>query len=175
MRKAILLGAALALLCAGAVAPARAEIELQKVDWQTARWERGKTRKPEPVEALAFDPGKRIPDRVQARLTVLNRGPVVKGVLLRYAMTGKVAPKDKSQPAAWSLPFMIDQKRVPNLKANQHAEIVLDTTDLLALYLRRVHRTGWWPEELKLEVMVEPRNGQSVPLKILTASLPVQP
>lgn len=167
-------------LCLGAVgaalaaAPARAEVQLQSVRWQQLAREKTQSARPLDVTQLALKDGAPLTGRIVAKVKLLNRGPQVEGILLRYAMTAKVARvQDPKHPAVWALAYSLDEKRVPKIGANQFLETTLDPTALTDLYLRKLYREGYWPTELKLQVMLEPRKDNTEPLQVLESSLPV--
>ncbi len=156
----------------------RAEVELESVRWQLAQREPGqglKAPKPEDIAALSIDPGGQLSGRLRGTLRLLNRGPAVEAILLRYSVSAKIAPLDKNQPATWALPFVLGDRRVPKIDANQYLEIPLDPTADVEIYLKNVFREGYWPEELKIEVMVQPRRDAKAQLKILESELPLEP
>lgn len=162
-----------AVLCVVALASAHAEVELQ-----SARWQRVVHAKNKPVAAVDITeasvlPGEPIKGRLLAKVSLLNRGQAVEGILLRYIVIAKIAPLAKPQtPAMWALPYMLEEKRVPKIGPNRIAEATLDPTALTALYLRKIYRMGYWPEELKLRVMLEPRTGVVGPIQIVESDLP---
>lgn len=169
---------ALACLCAAgaalAAAPARAEVALQSVRWQQRAKDKGQPAKAVDLQALALKPGAGLNGRLLAKVKLLNRGEETEGILLRYAVTAKAARViEPKRPAVWALPFVIDEKRVPKIGANQYQEATLDPTALTELYLRKLWREGYWPEELKIQVMLEPRKDNDEPLQIVEASLPI--
>jgi hypothetical protein len=156
----------------------RAEIELEGVQWQLVQREPGRALKPptaENLDRLAIEPGGRLTGRIWAKLKLLNRGPALEAILVRYAVSAKIAPLDKRQPASWALPFVLGDRRLPKVGANAPLEIPLDPTDDVVLYLKNVFREGYWPDELKIEVMVQPRRDQKTPLKVLESTLPLAP
>jgi len=170
-----LVAAVLLLLCA---ARTRAEIELTSVQWQLVKREPGKALKapmPQDISALAVAQGGKLGGRLWAKLKLLNRGPALEAILIRYAVSAKIAPLDKRQPASWALPFMLGDRRLPKVGANSPLEIPLDPTDDVTVYLKNVFREGYWPEEFRLEVMVQPRKDQKAPIKILESTLTVAP
>jgi hypothetical protein len=156
----------------------RAEIELESVRWQLAQREPGqglKPPKPEDIAVLAIAPGSPLAGRLLGTIKLLNRGPAVEAILLRYALTAKIAPQDKQQPALWTLPFVLGDRRVPKVDANAYLDIPLDPSADVDIYLKNVFREGYWPEAIKIEVMVQPRHDAKAPLKILESELPLGP
>jgi hypothetical protein len=113
---------------------------------------------------------------MRARLTLKNRGPVVaEGILLRYSMTGRVAPIGAAKAeGSWGIPFMVDEKRVPKVGPNKTMDVFLTTSPALERYLNRISRAGWWPDRVKLQAMIEPHKGASV-VQTLETILEVAP
>jgi len=152
---------------------ARAELFLEGASWQRARAEKGAAAVWEDATSLADAPPK-LDARLRARVTLKNRGPkAAEGILLRYSMTGRVAPiaGDKAS-GVWGIPFHVDERRVPKVGPNKTLDVFLTTSPALELYLAKLARSGWWPDRVKLQVMVEPHRG-SVELKSLETELEV--
>lgn len=143
-----------------AAANAGAELVMENVSWQKG--------KPSGVRAVAWEDAGTVIDgppkldsRLRARLTLKNRGPKpAEGILLRYSMTARVLPVsgDKTE-GTWAIPFMVDEKRVPRVGPNKTVDVFLVTSPALELYFAKVARAGWWPDRVKLQVMVEPHVG----------------
>ena len=64
--------------------------------------------------------------------------------------------------AAWAIPFMVDEKRVPKVGPNKTQDVFLTTSPALELYLAKLARAGWWADRVKLQVMIEPHPGTVV-------------
>ncbi len=152
------LTAAAAILLA-ALGAARAELSIEKVQWQYAPPAKRAARVYEDVTELSAPPPS-IAGRLRAKLTLKNRGPrPVEGILLRYSATARLADVKTNQAGTWAIPFMIEEKRVPRIGANQILEVPLGPSPLLDLYLRKIARPGFWPDQLKLQAMLEPHRG----------------
>jgi hypothetical protein len=156
-----------------AAAGARAELFLESASWQRARADKGAAVVWEDVSSLA-DAAPKLDARLRARVTLKNRGPKsAEGILLRYSMTGRVAPTaDPKGEGAWGIPFMVDEKRVPKIGPNKTLDVYLTTSPALELYLAKLARAGWWPDRVKLQVMIEPHRG-AVALQSLETALEV--
>jgi hypothetical protein len=143
-----------------AAAGARAELLLDNISWQRGRVDKARVAAWEDVDRLVDGPPK-LESRLRARLTLKNRGPVAaEGILLRYSMTGRVAPVAGGKPdGVWGIPFMVDEKRVPKVGPNKTLDVFLTTSPALELYLAKLGRAGWWADRVKLQVMVEPHQG----------------
>lgn len=144
-------------LCAGATAPASAEVVLQSVHWQIGRVEAGRVASWQDVRTLpgALKPG----DRLRARLSVKNAGDdAEEGLLLRYSLVARVQPEGGAAEGTWAVPFDVDEKRVAKIGPGKVQDVPLDASSV-ELYLRRVARAGWSPDRLKIQVMLEPHRG----------------
>ncbi|MFI5345463.1 MAG: hypothetical protein ACHQ51_03725 [Elusimicrobiota bacterium] len=154
--KSLLLAAAFAAAGAGA---ASAEIVLEGVHWQVGRVEGGRVAGWSDIKILVDGPPK-LDNRLRARLVIKNSGTQAEeGLLIRYSMTARVAPTTASSEGSWAIPFVVEERRVPKIGPNQVIEVPLETGAALDLYVRRVARAGWWPDRVKLQVMLEPHAG----------------
>ena len=155
------------------VGAARAEVALQGARWQRADRINDKVSKGIDIVEASILPGAALKGRMLVKVRLLNRGPAKEGILLRYAVTAKIGPLAQPQiEPAWALPYMLEEKRVPKIGANQFYEATLDPTARKFRLLRKIYRMGYWPQELKVQVMLEPRNGNAGALQILEAVLP---
>lgn len=155
--RAILLAAAVA----AAGTAASAEVVLEGVHWQVARVEQGRVAAWQDVKVLQDGPPK-LDNRLRARLVLKNRGDKPEeGLLIRYAMTARLdGPADGPGAAGvWAIPFDVEERRVPKVAAGKMIEVPLDVNAALDLYLRRLARTGWWPDRVRLQAMVDPHQG----------------
>ncbi|MCR4296371.1 MAG: hypothetical protein NUW21_12610, partial [Elusimicrobia bacterium] len=111
--------------------------------------------------ASLVDAPPKLDSRLRARLRLKNRGPkAAEGILLRYSMTGRLSPAAAAAPeGSWGIPFMVGEKRVPKVRANNVQDVYLTTSPALELYLNKLARAGWWPDRLKLQAMLEPNHG----------------
>jgi hypothetical protein len=151
----------LAAACAAAgSARASAELALESAHWQTGRLERGRVVAWQEVKVVENAPPK-LTNRLRVHLLLKNRGTKpVEAVLLRYSMTARVAPSQgAASDGTWAIPFSVDEKHIPLVGPNKTVEVTLDAGAALELYLRRLARAGWWPDRLKMQVMLEPRVG----------------
>jgi hypothetical protein len=157
--KTFVLAAALAAAGAGRAA---AELALDSVHWQAARVERGRVVAWQEVKVVA-DPPPKLANRLRVHLFLKNRGTAaVEGVLVRFSMTARLAPVEgASVEGSWAIPFANGEKRVPYVGPNKTVEVTLDPGDDLAIYLRRVVRAGWWPDRLKMQVMLDLHPGST--------------
>ncbi len=143
-----------------AVAGARAELFLDNISWQRARVANARVVAWEDATGLVDGPPK-LDARLRVRLTLKNRGPkAAEGILLRYSMTGRMLSiTGAATEGAWGVPFAVDEKRVPKVGPNKTQDVFLTTSPALELYLNKLARAGWWPDRVKLQVMIEPHRG----------------
>jgi hypothetical protein len=151
---------ALAAFVAAGAGPSSAELLLTNVQWQRGRVERARVAAWDDVNQLVDGPPK-LDSRLRARLTLKNRGPqAIEGILLRYSMTVRVTSSaGGKEEGVWGIPFMVEEKRVPKVEPNKVLDVNLSTSPALELYLKKLSRAGWWPDRVKLQVMIEPHKG----------------
>lgn len=148
-----------AAIAAAATGTSSAEVALEGVHWQVGHVEGGRVAYWQDVKSLPAAP--KPADRMRARLVLKNAGPQAEeGLLLRYSLTARVVSGDgPAAGAAWAVPFVIDERRVPKVAADKVIDVPIDAGAPVDLYLRRVARAGWRPDRLKIQVMLEPHRG----------------
>lgn len=159
-------------LCAGR---ASAAVELQTLGWRIAAPAKpGQPKAAEPIERLRLASDGRIPGKLAGTVKLVSRGTPVEGVLLRYSVAAKLEPKDGKAESAWAVPYLLEERRVPKIKANAYVEIPLDAAVWTEAYFKKLSREGYRAVELKMQVMIEPRPGHVEGIKVLEAALPVE-
>lgn len=161
----------------GGKASVSAEVVLRGVRWYVVdSTERGRGQRTE-VSSWKEPPGLEVRAKPQAVLVVANRGPKAEeGVLLRYAVSGRVVRiADAGSEGVWTVPFWVEEKRIPVLKSNQTKEIWIEELSLrMRRHLRRLYRAGFWLKAIKIQIVAEPRQKQSFDAqRILEQELPV--
>jgi hypothetical protein len=153
-RNSLILAAALAAAGAGA---ASAEAALEGVHWQTGRADGARVVWQDAKSVSSHAP--KLDARVRARLVIKNDGAKNdEGLLLRYAAIARVS-SGAGTAAAWAVPFVVDEKHVPKVAAGKMIDVPIDLGPALDLYLKRLARSGWWLDRIKVQVMLEPREG----------------
>ena len=134
---------------------------LESVRWQVGRVVRGRVATWADVKVLEDGPPK-LDSRLRAKLVLKNRGPQTsEGILLRYSLISRLTQTGgAAAEGAWAIPFLVEERRVPKVGPNKLLEVPLETSPGLELYLRRLSRAGWWPDRLRLQVMLEPHPGE---------------
>ncbi len=154
-RHLLSLALAVAFAAAGA-GTAAAELVLESVAWQSGRVERP----PRPLkfaDATTVSLPKKGAPRLRAKAVLKNRGPKsVEGILVRYTVSARLVPdRNVAAEAAWALPCLVDERRVPKIGPNQVLEAPLTLTPGLENYLRRIARQGFRANMLKVSAMIE--------------------
>ncbi|MDX6768244.1 MAG: hypothetical protein SF051_01820 [Elusimicrobiota bacterium] len=174
MKRFHLIPALAAALAAAGAGPAAAELVLESVAWQAGRVERP----PRPVkfaDATAVSLPKKGAPRLRAKAVLKNRGPKsVEGILVRYTVAPRLVPdRAVAAEAAWALPVLIDERRVPKIGPNQVLEVPLTLTPALENYLKRIARQGFRANRLKVSAMIETHADGAV--RVQEAELEVSP
>jgi hypothetical protein len=150
---------------------------IESVSWQLAKAARGQKPVYQDITALPTMPP-RIDGKLRLRVVLKSRGPQeADGLLLRYCLTARLVPARQSTVGVWAVPFLISEKRVPKIGPNRFLEVTLDpqlSVDMpLSHYLKRTLDSGFWPDQLKLQVMLSPRRGAVEAVKTHELILPV--
>lgn len=169
-------------------APARADVILKDIRWHLPRVAAAGAPKPSKKERLlragravyaeagswVHPPGPRLQLKPRAVITLANRGPrPAEGVLLLYAVSARLSKvAEPGREGVWSVPFWTEERRVTRMKPNQTRDIPIDNMGL-AVFLRKMFQAGLWPDAVKIQVMVEPKNGEGLEQRVLERTLPV--
>lgn len=167
-------GAFLLLACLP-VARARAELVLDGAGWQVAP--QAQSQKPvyHDVEQWLFPPSPQVKARPRISLKLVNRGDSARtAVLLRYAFSARLRKIGSDTAGAWTPPFLLEEKRIPQINAKSSRDVPLYMNRVaLTSYLGRMQRAGFWPDAFRVQVMLEPRSGETLENRVLEAVLPL--
>lgn len=155
---------------------ASAELVLRSVTWQLPSAPGASPRGFRPIERWVQPASTKLSGKPRAVITVMNRGPKpAEGAVLRYAITARMGPVGQTgREGVWTVPFYLNERRVPRVGANQVRDIPLNDL-VLEVFLKKSFRAGHWPDALKIQVMVEPRRGEGLEQRILEQILPIVP
>ncbi len=160
----------LALVLSGA-APVFAQMEITGIDWQLSRLE-GKERAPYvPVSKLRAATTVKFTDNLRAIVTLRNSSKeAAEGLVLRYALSLRLL-RDGAVPgdAFWCVPFFVEEVRVSKVGPLSERLARVIRFDLQS-QLNKLKGSGFSPVELKLEVMLNPRQGDE-PAAIMREAL----
>ena len=167
------------VLALGLLGPAalRAEVMIERLEWQLAQPVRGQKPVFRAIAALPVVPP-RVSGLLRLRVVLKSRGPQkTEGLVLRYCLSARLAPSGSGGEGVWAVPFLISEKRVPKVGPNQYLDVALDpsqSVDMpLSHYLKRTLAAGFWPDQLKAQVMLSPRRGAVESVKTEETVLPL--
>ena len=156
--------AILIAIFAGFENPAFATISFGDWSWQILN--KRENSAPAPIDEILLPPNGYLKGRLKAVLNLNNQGASREGILLRYTLSAKVYSITKPEKdKGWTIPFAVDERRVPILRSGQTLPVVFDVTDPVKDYFKQLALEGWKPAKIKIEVMIEPRQGENSALK----------
>ncbi|MCX5796873.1 MAG: hypothetical protein NTY77_15365 [Elusimicrobia bacterium] len=169
-------GVAAALVCLAG--PLHAEGMIESVGWQLAKAAPGEKAVYQGITSLPTLPPL-IDGKLRLRVVLKNRGPrPAESLLLRYCLSARLIAIGQSGEGVWAVPFLIGERRIPKVGPNRLLEVTLDpslSVDMpLAHYLKRTFDSGFWPDQLKLQVMLSPRRGVVETVETHETILPVK-
>ncbi|MDD5629293.1 MAG: hypothetical protein PHU21_09525 [Elusimicrobia bacterium] len=155
-----------------------AEVMIESVSWQLAGPVRGQKPVFATIKSLPTAPP-RIKGRLRLRVVLKNRGPKpAEGLLLRYSLSARLLPAGGGAEGVWAVAFLINEKRVPKVKPNNFLDVAIDPSqgvDMpLTHYLKKTLASGFWPDQIKLQLMLSPRRGAVDEVKTVELILPVE-
>lgn len=158
--------------CPGAVF---SEVLLKSAAWSLGRQGEMGRRVYESIDRWEQPPAAKLSGKLRVVVTLVNRGPkAAKAVLLRYCVSARlVHSKDTTREGLWTVPVRLQEKRIPMLRANQALDVPIDNL-LPESYFKKAHLSGFWPDALRLQVMVEPRLGEGLEERLLERTLPIR-
>ncbi|MHB2025563.1 MAG: hypothetical protein ACYCPQ_02815 [Elusimicrobiota bacterium] len=135
---------------------------------------RGRNGAFEPVKSVSLTAMK-ISGNLRPQVLVANQGEQAEeGILIRYDLALKIAPKGREHVAVWAVPFVMDERRVPLLRPGQSKAVPLDP-EILSQSLERLGARGFVATELRFEAMLEPRPGERRPLEKISGDIRLIP
>ncbi len=162
MRNTLTIAALCCVILACSPGSAPAQIEITGVSWELSRLE-GKNRGPYvPVSRLRASPDTRFSDHLRALVTLRNSAPrAAEGLVLRYALSLRLLKNgEPEEKAFWSVPFYVEEVRVSRVNPNSQRQAKVIRFELQN-QLSRLRGSGFLPTAMKLEVMLNPRRGDS--------------
>jgi len=114
-------------------------------------------------------------ERIRPRIEAVNNGSApAEGILIRYDFALEVAPKADAKKAAWAVPFMMDEWRIPRLLPGASKDVALDP-EILRQALARLNAAGFTAVRLRFDAMLEPRRGDARPLQSASGDIAFAP
>jgi len=127
------------------------------------------------IREWLLPPSERLKLRPRVVVTLDNHGDAPENaVLLHYSFSARLRPIGKEGPGRWTVPFLLEERRVPRLLPGSGTEVPLYLNRVaLRAYLSRMYRAGFWPDAFKVKVLLEPRPGESLKDRFLERTLKV--
>jgi hypothetical protein len=143
-------------------------------------WQRSVSEKPGPkvrfktIKKLKFAKNKINPAKLRIVIKIKNTGKeTIKATIIRCAFYMKLIDLgDKTQKPLQTVPFEIEERRVSIIKPGKTAYIKTTSFSLIN-YLKRLKNTGFWIDEIKTEIMIEPRAGDDLSENITQSTIKV--
>lgn len=144
--------------------------DITGIEWQSSRGF-GKAKRLLPFTTILQwkqGPLDKPPGHLRILVTLTNEGAKsVEGSILRCSISMHLVKYktqeagEDSQDGVWGVPFWIEERRIPKIKPARSKEVVISHFNLQE-YLKRLRGTGFWPDALKVRIMVEPRVGETL-------------
>ncbi len=113
--------------------------------------------------------------RIRPRILAVNKGTApAEGILIRYDFALQIAPRADRKKAAWAVPFMMDEWRIPRLLPGESKAVPLDP-EILRQTLSRLKAAGFEAERLRFHAMLAPRPGDDRPLQTVSGEIGFKP
>ncbi len=154
---------ALPFMCAGL----RAQVQLDKIEWQVSLATGEKSMPFKTIQELKLEPYHKYSHKLRAVVAAQNASArPVDGLVLRCALSlHLVKVSDIEDTGFWAVPFRTEELRISKIKAGGFYEAKL-IHFVLNEQLKKLKNTGFWVDALKLQVMLEPKSGDD-PAKIM--------
>ncbi len=155
-----------------------AEVMIESVGWQLAKAAPGQHAVYQDITSLSTLPPL-VDGKLRLRVVLKNRGPKeADGLLLRYCLSARLVLAGQILEGVWAVPFLISEKRVPKVGPNRLLEVTLDPSLSVNIplnhYLKRTLDSGFWLDQLKLQIMLSPRRGDVEMVKTQEIILPIK-
>lgn len=140
--------------------PLYAQVQINRIDWQVSRVE-GKVKLPfEPILELKLEPYQKYLNKFRAVVNVGNSSAKpAGGLVLRCALSLHVVHLASAASAGfWAVPFRVEELRISQIRPGGVYEAKL-IHFVLNEQLKKLRNTGFWVDALKLQVMLDPRQG----------------
>jgi len=145
----------------------RAQVQLDKIDWQVSLAAGEKPLPFKTIQELKLEPYQKYPHKLRAVVVAQNASAKqVEGLVLRCALSLHVIKvSDTPDAGFWAVPFRTEELRISRIKGGGVYEAKL-IHFVLNEQLKKLRNTGFWVDALKLQVMLDPKSGDD-PAKIM--------
>lgn len=148
-----------------------AQVRLTGIDWQASKVQEPKKLLFEAIQDIRLEPYQKFPHKLRAVITLRNASAKpAGGLVLRCALSLHIVKlSDPADQGFWAVPFKVEELRVSKIAPSGSYEAKLLHSQLNE-QLKKLRNTGFWADALKLDVMLEPRQGDS-PAEIIRESV----
>lgn len=143
---------------------AGAQVTIQDLGWQVSIQVQKQKRNYHAVERWLFPPTTQVKIRPRVLVTLMNPAQAAeRAILLRYAVSARLRRIGSEGTGVWTLPFLLEETHIPNLPGKSSKDIPLPLNRVaLQGYLQRMYRAGYWPDAFRVQLLVEPRSGETM-------------
>lgn len=147
--------------------PLHAQVQINKMGWQVSRVEEKAKLPFEPILELKLKPYEKYLNKLRAVVAVQNpSAKPAEGLVLRCALSLHIVKlADTADAGFWAVPFRVEELRISRIRPGAVYEARL-IHFVLNEQLKKLRNTGFWVDALKLQVMLDPRQGDE-PAKIM--------
>lgn len=152
------------LLAAALAAPARAGVSVSSAAFEVS-YETKKGRAVfHAMESLLLPPDAQPPAHVRAVLTLDNDGPRAEsGVVVRFAVSARTRRVGAEGEGSWTVPFLLEERHVPQVARGRGVALAIPINRVaLVAHFKRLRAAGYWPDGLRVEILLEPRLGDAL-------------
>jgi len=148
-------------------------VDIAGVKWQRGLEKKGVSKRVfEDISWLRIATDNPSVKNLRILVALTNRGDKpVEGSVLRCAFSLRLA-KAGAGEGVWTVPFLVEERRVARIKPGNSSDVNVYNIDMKP-YLARLKGTGFWPDAVKVQLMVEPRRGDELTGVIYESVLPV--
>ncbi|MDD4004918.1 MAG: hypothetical protein PHW69_06910 [Elusimicrobiaceae bacterium] len=144
--------------------PAFAAVEVRNIRWQVQDKKNVSAKaKFGDVPELVFSSGNIKSPRFRVAAEIFNNSArSADASIIRCAFYFRLIKlSDPAKPGVWAVPFMTEERRVSKIKPGRMNEIKIQHVDIRP-FLSRLRESGYWPDAVKVECMVDPRPGDEI-------------
>ncbi|MBI4655929.1 MAG: hypothetical protein HY746_04175 [Elusimicrobia bacterium] len=152
--------------------PVFPQMSIFSVEWQVSRNITAKKTIFELVPEIIIGPPMKMSGKIRAIVSVKNDfAKPAEGIVVRYSLSLLLAKKGTGN-GTWMAPFHLEELRISKIKPGQIYKIKIIHADLNS-QLKKIKESGFQASALKLQVMVEPRPGDSLEKNVQESVIPV--
>ena len=153
-----------------------ADVVIEDVKWQVAVQTKKRRGPYQDIGQWLFPPPPTVKARPRIVVKLLNSTTRPEtAVLLRYVFYARLRRIGREEAGTWGVPIVVEERHIPRVRAESSQAVAINLNRVaLAAYLKRMHHAGFWPDAFRATVMVEPRPGETMELRVMEKALPLQ-